>query len=69
MRPRWELWALEPPYSEEGYRDLVSTLINTDRAVRPGQAGAAAAEEPAPGWGALMRRCWAEEPEARPEFR
>jgi hypothetical protein len=69
---RWELWALQAPYPESRYQELVSKLVNTEEELRPqvpGEGGAPPAEEPGPGWGALVGRCWAEDPEERPEMR
>jgi serine/threonine protein kinase len=67
----WELWALRSPYSGMRHQDLVSALVNSSEIVRPeipGQGTTPRSDEPVAGWKDVMRECWAENPEDRPEF-
>ncbi|KAI8475058.1 MAG: kinase-like domain-containing protein [Monoraphidium minutum] len=75
----WEMWTLSEPFKGVPAATLLGqmTLPGGARPPLPGDAGWAAAAaagggagggpaEPAPGWEALVRRCWAREPDARP---
>lgn len=66
----WQLWARAAPY------DVIRLMILGDahrgsgvvmRPILPNR-GAGGQLEPARGWRALMERCWAEDPTARPSF-
>ena len=64
----WELWALRSPYDHKDLQRLSSLAVNTDEEVRPVIPPGGHADEPGPGWKDLVERCWAEDPDARPEF-
>lgn len=64
----WELWALRPPYESKELHKLTSLAVNTEEEVRPMMPPEGAMDEPAPAWSELVKRCWAEDPDERPEF-
>lgn len=74
----WELWTGKEPYEGLNYHALMMQLANPEVRLRPpipgtpeweGEEGTGDAPlELAPGWQALMERCWAELPQDRPSF-
>jgi hypothetical protein len=71
----WELWTAREPYEGQSYVSLMLQMADPAACVRPPVPGTPEWEEagppppePAPGWAALMRACWAEDPAARPDF-
>ncbi|PSC74633.1 serine threonine-kinase [Micractinium conductrix] len=58
------------PYEGQDPMELL-TRIRQGEVVRPALPGTdeePPAEEPGPGWRALLERCWAQDPEQRPDF-
>ncbi|KAI3433344.1 hypothetical protein D9Q98_003162 [Chlorella vulgaris] len=69
----WELDTGLEPYHGQNYHALLLRLANPREQLRPPLPGGPDWEgdvppELAPGWRALMQRCWAEDPTCRPPF-
>jgi len=69
----WELWTGMEPHKGMAYPTLLHNRM-TKTNFRPPVPGTEEwadrpdVQEPAPGWGALMQRCWAEDAAMRPSF-
>ena len=63
----WELWAMRAPYEHDALNNAIFLAFTTNEEVRPQFPPGNGAVEPAVGWGNLVQRCWAEDPEQRPE--
>ncbi|GIL89538.1 hypothetical protein Vretifemale_17370, partial [Volvox reticuliferus] len=69
----WELWTFREPFEGINYHALLHQISVSKDPVRPAMPGGGDwdgpdPEEPAPGWVALMCRCWDEDPDTRPPF-
>ncbi|EFJ43943.1 hypothetical protein VOLCADRAFT_65388, partial [Volvox carteri f. nagariensis] len=59
----WSLWTRAEPWAGADMRALLTAVVSGG-APRPPVPG----RELAPGWSALMRRCWSTDPRDRPTF-
>lgn len=71
----WELWTGREPYEGLSYVNLMMQLVDPNTRLRPPLPGSTDWEgegppppELAPGWSALMQRCWKDSPDDRPPF-
>lgn len=73
----WELWTGREPFEGLNYHALLHQITSAGVAVRPpmpgtpewdSTEGGEAPPEPAPGYRALVERCWNEHPAKRPAF-
>jgi hypothetical protein len=69
----WELWTGREPYEGLNYHALLHQITASNGGLRPTLPSSRAWEgepcpEPAPGWEALVQRCWHDLPEKRPAF-
>jgi len=72
----WELWTGREPFEGLNYHALLHQMTSAGQAMRPPIPGTAEWDyqdgepppEPAPGYRALIERCWHERPSSRPSF-
>ena len=72
----WELWTGREPFEGLNYHALLHQMTSAGQAMRPPIPGTAEWDyqdgepppEPAPGYRALIERCWHERPSQRPSF-
>ncbi|KAL4431492.1 hypothetical protein ABPG75_006748 [Micractinium tetrahymenae] len=66
----YELWTLRKPFEGQDAMELLARVQAGEvvRPALPGTNGEPHLEEPGPGWRELLERCWAEDPEQRPDF-
>jgi hypothetical protein len=72
----WELWTGREPFEGLNYHALLHQMTSAGQAMRPPMPGTPEWDsedgepppEPAPGYRALIERCWHERPAMRPSF-